>query len=242
MHILITGANGGMGMALAERFLAESEPEEHHLWLGVRSRRDRVEALVEKHGERCRLVPLEVTRESDWTDAMEAMAAVGQSPDVLINNAGFHLDGLLATMSLEDWNAVIRANLDAVYLGCHAVIKSMMAKRFGRIINVSSLSALLAPRGQTNYAAAKAGVVALTQSLAKETARAGITVNALCPGYIDTEALADLPEAERRGLLSTIPMRRLGKPSEVAAAAAFLASADAAYITGAAIKIDGGIL
>ncbi|MFT4641361.1 MAG: 3-oxoacyl-[acyl-carrier protein] reductase [Verrucomicrobiales bacterium] len=236
--VLITGGNGGIGVALAQHFLQSSE---YRVWMGVRARRGRAEALASEHGERCRLVTLDVTEEGDWNRVMEEMLAADQSPDVLVNNAGFHKDGLLAMMPTEDWHAVIRANLDAVYLGCRAVIKPMMGKRFGRIINIASLSALLAPRGQTNYAAAKAGVVALTQSLAKEAARAGVTVNALCPGYIDTEALADMPEAERKGILAAIPMRRLGEPGEVAAAVAFLASADAGYITGATLKIDGGI-
>ena len=239
MNILITGGNGGLGIALAERFLQNAD---HHVWLGVRSNRNRAEALAESHDDRVRLVDLDVTKESDWQRAVVSMVQSEQSPDVLINNAGFHKDGLLAMMPTEDWHSVIRANLDSVYLGCRVVLKPMMGNRFGRIINISSFSALLAPRGQTNYAAAKAGVVALTQSLSKEMARAGITVNALCPGYIDTEALADMPEAERKGILATIPMRRLGKPEEVAAAAAFLASAEASYITGATLKIDGGIL
>jgi 3-oxoacyl-[acyl-carrier protein] reductase len=118
----------------------------------------------------------------------------------------------------------------------------MISQRGGRIVNVSSLSALLAPAGQTNYAAAKAGVVALTQSLAKEVARIGITVNAVCPGYVETEALAHLAGEERKAAQMKIPMRRFGRPEEVAAAIRFLASAEAGYITGSALKIDGGIL
>ena len=239
MNILISGANGGLGVALAERFLQDSE---NHLWLGVRSNRDRADALARQESERVRVVELDVTCEADWDRVVRAMVEAEQSPDVLVNNAGFHKDGLLAMMPSEDWHAVIQANLDAVYLGCRAVLKPMMGNRFGRIINIASLSALLAPKGQTNYAAAKAGVVALTQSLAKEMARAGITVNALCPGYIETEALAGMSEAERKGVLASIPMRRLGKPCEVAAAAAFLAGEEASYITGATLKIDGGIL
>ncbi|HRX54893.1 MAG TPA: SDR family oxidoreductase, partial [Verrucomicrobiales bacterium] len=128
-----------------------------------------------------------------------------------------------------------------VFHGCQAVVRTMMGQRHGRIVNVSSLSALLAPPGQTNYAAAKAGVLALTQSLAKEVARAGITVNAVCPGYIDTGALEALDDDTRRRLEAGIPMRRFGRPGEVAAAVDFLASEAASYISGAVLKIDGGI-
>jgi 3-oxoacyl-[acyl-carrier protein] reductase len=118
----------------------------------------------------------------------------------------------------------------------------MMGQRFGRIINIGSLSALFSPAGQTNYAAAKAGMIGLTQSLAKEVARAGITVNAVCPGYIETEALGMMSDEQRRVAAMRVPMRRLGKPEEVAAAVLFLASAQASYITGSTLKIDGGIL
>jgi 3-oxoacyl-[acyl-carrier protein] reductase len=160
--------------------------------------------------------------------------------DVLVNNAGNHRDSLLATMPLDDWQEVLASNLTGTFLGCRAVIRPMMAQRHGRIINISSLSALLAPAGQTNYAAAKAGVVALTQSLAKEVARAGLTVNAICPGYVMTEALAlDPPQVAE--LAKRVPARRLGQPEEVAAAVLYLAGMEAAYTNGAVLKLDGGI-
>jgi len=160
---------------------------------------------------------------------------------VLVNNAGRHEDALLGQMDPASWSRVLAVNLDSVFHGSQAVLPAMISQRSGRIINIASLSALLAPPGQTNYAAAKAGVVALTQSLAKEVARIGITVNTLCPGYIETEAIAGLDAEARQRTLAQIPMRRFGRPAEVAAAVQFLACAGAAYITGSTLKIDGGI-
>jgi 3-oxoacyl-[acyl-carrier protein] reductase len=161
---------------------------------------------------------------------------------VLVNNAGHHEDALLATMPLDSWRRVLATNLDGVFHGCQTVLPVMISQRAGRIVNVSSLSALLAPAGQANYAAAKAGVVALTQSVAKEVARIGITVNAVCPGFVETEALAKLAGEEKKSVQLKIPMRRFGRPEEIAAVVKFLASAEASYVTGAAIKVDGGIL
>lgn len=236
---LITGANGGLGMAIARAFL-EISPS-HLVWLGVNRNRDAAETLASSFPDQAFLVDLDVTSEDSWKAAVETILTKHQRLDVLVNNAGRHEDGLLATMAPEQWNRVVDLNLTSVYLGCHAVIRTMMSQRHGRIVNISSLSALLAPMGQTNYAAAKAGVVALTQSLAKEVGRAGITVNAVCPGYVETEATAAMNPEEKQARCREIPMRRFGKPVEVAAAVKFLGSPEASYITGSVLKIDGGI-
>jgi 3-oxoacyl-[acyl-carrier protein] reductase len=177
-----------------------------------------------------------------WKQAVSQILARHSRLDVLVNNAGSHEDALLATMSVNSWQRVLAANLDGVFHGCQAVLPPMIGQRHGRIINLASLSAVLAPPGQANYAAAKAGVVALTQSLAKEVARIGITVNAVCPGFVETEALAHLAGEERKAAEARIPMRRFGRPEEVAAAVRFLACASASYITGSVVKVDGGIL
>jgi len=236
--ILITGANGGLGQAVARAFLAESS--ENFVWLGIHSRRENAEKLTAEFSGRCQSVELDVTLPASWKAAVEKILAEHQRLDVLVNNAGKHEDGLLATMPAESWDNVLKTNLDSVFHGCQAVMSAMISQRGGRIVNIASLSALLAPPGQTNYAAAKAGVVALTQSLAKEVARMNITVNAICPGFVDTEAVVFNAEA-RKLVEARIPMRRFGRPEEIAAAVKFLACAEAGYITGSVLKIDGGI-
>lgn len=237
--ILITGGNGGLGLGIGRYFL-EKEPDAK-VWLGVRSNRANADALAADFPDRCETVDLEVTSKESWEAAVAAILERDGRLDVLVNNAGLHRDHLLAAMPDEAWSSVISTNLDAVFLGCRAVIRPMMAQRFGRIVNIASLSAILPPLGQTNYAAAKAGVVALTQTLAKEVARAGITVNAVLPGYIETEALSHMDEEAAKRAKAGIPMRRFGTPAEVACAVRFLACQDAAYVTGSALKIDGGI-
>lgn len=237
--ILITGANGGLGQAIARSFIQEST--DNQVWLGMRQQRSAAEALAEEFPEQCRCLLLDVTQAAGWKAGVDRILAESGRLDVLVNNAGCHRDQLLATMPYQVWQEVLATNLEAVYHGCQAVLPSMISQRHGRIINIASLSALMAPAGQTNYAAAKAGVLALTQSLAKEVARIGITVNAVCPGYVETEALTKLSEEERRAAVARIPMRRFGRPEEVAAAVRFLACAQASYITGSALKVDGGV-
>jgi len=238
--ILITGANGGLGQAIAWNFLQESPA--NLVWLGVRSRREYADKLARENPDRCFCAALDVTSPESWSAAVKEILARHQRIDVLVNNAGRHEDSLLATMPPDSWRRILATNLDGVFHGCQAVLPAMISQRAGRIVNVASLSALLAPAGQANYAAAKAGVVALTQSLAKEVARIGITVNAVCPGFVETEALANLAGEERKAAQMKVPMRRFGRPEEVAAAVRFLASAEAGYVTGSVLKVDGGIL
>jgi len=237
--ILITGANGGLGRAIARSFLDESK--DNFVWLGVHSHKEQAQGLAKEFSERCALVDLDVTQSSSWESAVAKVLARQNRLDVLVNNAGKHSDALLATMPLKDWEEVLATNLHGAFHGCQAVLPTMISQRSGRIVNVASLSAILAPAGQTNYAAAKAGLVALTQSLAKEVARLNITVNAVCPGFVETEALGALGKEERQVLQAKVPMRRLGKPEEIAVAVRFLACPEASYITGSLLKVDGGI-
>jgi len=238
--ILITGANGGLGQGIARSFISESG--DNSVWLGVHRNRNLAERLASANPGQCRCIALDVRDPKAWANVVGEIVAEHGRLDVLVNNAGGHQDSLLATMSAQIWRDVLATNLDSVFHGCQAVLPTMIAQRSGRIINIASLSALVAPPGQSNYAAAKAGVVALTESLAKEVARIGITVNAVCPGYVETEAVAGMTEEDRKAALQRIPARRFGKPEEIAAAVRFLACPEAGYITGSALKIDGGVL
>ena len=238
--ILITGANGALGLAIAEFFLAREG--DCRVFLGVRERRDRAEELAARFPGRVALTTLEVTSPEAWKAAVAEIEAQGGPLSVLVNNAGFHEDALLANMAQDQWSRVLDANLNAVFHGCQAALPAMMRQRQGRIVNIASLSAISSPAGQTNYSAAKAGVIGLTQSLAKESARMGITVNAVCPGYIEGGLPPEWTPEHLKALKMQLPMRRFARPEEIAAAVFFLASPDASYITGTTLKIDGGLL
>lgn len=238
-NVLVTGANGGIGSAVGRMFL-EREPDAM-VWLGVRSGREVADALAAEFPDRCRTVALDVADPASWTAALARISGEGGEINVLVNNAGSHRDTLLATMADEDWTGVVGPNLDGTFYGCRAVLRGMIGMRWGRIINIASLSALLSPAGQANYAAAKAGVLAMGMALSKEVGRMGITVNAICPGYIDTPALDDLSAEGKKAVMKNIPVRRLGRPEEVASAVFFLAGEESGYITGSYLRIDGGV-
>jgi 3-oxoacyl-[acyl-carrier protein] reductase len=162
--------------------------------------------------------------------------------DILVNNAGVRRDSLLLRMKEEDWDFVLKVNLKGAFLASQAAARVMVKQRSGRIINISSVVGLMGNFGQTNYSSSKAGLIGLTKSTAKELAGRGVTVNAIAPGYIETEMTANLPEKAINAFLEQIPLKRAGKPSDIADAAAFLASDLASYITGQVIQVDGGML
>jgi 3-oxoacyl-[acyl-carrier protein] reductase len=167
---------------------------------------------------------------------------LGAMPSILVNNAGITRDNLLMRMKEDEWDEILDTNLSSVFRLCKACLRPMTKARRGRIINLSSVVGASGNAGQCNYAAAKAGMVGFTKSLAREVGPRGITVNAVAPGFIDTDMTRDLPEGQREALLSSIPLGRLGAPGEIAAAVAFLASPGAAYVTGQTIHVNGGML
>ena len=170
----------------------------------------------------------------------EAVNAFGRV-DILVNNAGVTRDNLILRLSEEDFDTVLNANLKGAFLCCKEAARRMVRQRYGRIVNLSSVVGLRGNAGQTNYSASKAGLIGLTKSLAKELASRNVTVNAVAPGFIDTDMTAVLPEAAKTALLGSIPLGRMGKPEDVARAVAFLCSEDAAYITGQVLSVDGGM-
>ena len=202
---------------------------------------EETERMCRELGAEVLLVQGDVSRAEDCEKlAAQAKEAFGRV-DVLVNNAGITRDGLLARMTEEDFRAVLDVNLVGPWNMMKAVNRIMMKQRYGRIVNLSSVTGLMGNMGQTNYAAAKAGILGMTKSYAREVASRGITVNAVAPGFIDTDMTEAMPEGAKDKIITGIPMGRTGKPEDVAEAVAFLASEQAGYITGEVLRVDGGM-
>lgn len=198
-------------------------------------------AALKDAGGNGRGAVLDVSDPASIEALLADLEAAGELPTILVNNAAITRDGLLVRMKPQDWEAVINTNLSAVFRLSKACLRRMMKERRGRIVNLTSVVGLTGNPGQTNYAAAKAGLLGFTKSLAQEVASRGITVNAVAPGFIDTDMTRTLPEAQRTALLERIPSGRLGSAADVAAAVLFLASAQAGYITGETLHVNGGM-
>ena len=236
---LVTGASRGIGRAVALALAAEGA----EVVVNYASSPEAAEAVVaeiQAKGGSAYALKADVSDEASVDDLIKTVLKRSERIDVLVNNAGITRDGLLMRMKTEDWQAVINLNLTGVFLCTRAVARPMLKQRSGRIINISSVVGLMGNAGQANYAAAKAGVVGLTRSSAKEMASRGITVNAVAPGFIATDMTKDL---EADAILSAIPLGRFGSPEQVAGAVRFLAADPAAaYITGQVLQVDGGMV
>ena len=237
-YALITGASRGIGKAVAQR-LAASMP----VIVNYKSNQAAAEEtryVIEEAGGRCELLPFDTSAPAAIETAMEQWEAA--HPDdyisVLVNNAGIRQDNIMVFMTDEQWHSVIDTTLNGFFYLTRRVVKGMMTHRYGRIVNVVSLSGVKGMPGQTNYSAAKAAVIGATKALAQEVAPRKVTVNAVAPGFVATDMTKDLDESELKKL---IPAGRFGKPEEIAALVSFLASKEAAYITGEVVNINGGL-
>lgn len=237
---IVTGGSRGIGRAVAMR-LAKDGMNLVINYRGNSAAAEETERLCRELGAEVLLVQGDVSCAEDCEKlAAQAKEAFGRV-DVLVNNAGITRDGLLARMTEEDFRAVLDVNLVGPWNMMKAVNRIMMKQRYGRIVNLSSVTGLMGNMGQTNYAAAKAGILGMTKSYAREVASRGITVNAVAPGFIDTDMTEAMPEGAKDKIITGIPMGRTGKPEDVAEAVAFLASEQAGYITGEVLRVDGGM-
>jgi 3-oxoacyl-[acyl-carrier protein] reductase len=238
--VAVTGGSRGLGRAICLAF-ADATTQLYSNYHSADTAARETEALIQAAGgticfERVNVVSQEAV--GRW---FKQIAGETGRIDVLVNNAGITRDGLIALMKEKDWDDVIDTNLKGAYNCIKAVIRPMMKHRYGRIINMTSVVGAMGNPGQANYAASKAGIIGLTKSVAKELASRGITANAVAPGYVETDMTADLPEAAKKAMLEMIPMKRPGRPEEIAEIVKFLASEAAAYITGQVIHVSGGM-
>ena len=232
----VTGASGGIGGAIARALHAQGAT----VALSG-TRRAALDEVASALGERVEIIEANLSDKDSVEGLVPAAEAAMDGLDILINNAGVTRDGLFMRMKDEDWDAVIAVNLTAAFRLSRAAVKGMMRRRYGRIVNIGSIVGSMGNPGQGNYAASKAGLIGMTKSLAAEVASRGITVNCVSPGMIESAMTDVLNEKQREGMLSTIPMRRLGQPAEVAAAVTYLCAEEAAYVTGHTFHVNGGM-
>ena len=233
---LVTGASGGIGGAVAKAL--------HALGATVAvsgTRPDALEGLASELGSRTHVLKANLGDKDEVEALVPAAEAAMGGLDILVNNAGITRDGLLMRMKDEDWEAVIAVNLTAAFRLSRAAVKGMMRRRFGRIVNIGSVVGTTGNPGQVNYAASKAGLIGMSKALAAEVASRGITVNVVAPGFIESPMTNVLNDKQREGILGSVPMGRLGQGGEIAAAVAYLASAEAGYVTGQTLHVNGGM-
>jgi 3-oxoacyl-[acyl-carrier protein] reductase len=233
---LVTGASRGIGAAIADKLASEGARV-----FGTATTESGATAINERGVEGLTGLVLNVNEVGDVSSALTEITTQASTPTILVNNAGITRDQLLMRMSEDDWEMVLDTNLRSVYRLSKACLRGMMKARQGRIINIASVVGSMGNAGQANYAAAKAGMMGFTRSLAREVGSRGITVNVVAPGFIDTDMTRELNEAQREAMLKDIPLNRLGEATEIAEAVGFLASASAAYITGQTLHVNGGM-
>jgi 3-oxoacyl-[acyl-carrier protein] reductase len=234
---LVTGASRGIGRAVADKFIAEGA----ELWgLSAKEPED-LQGQLKKAEGRLHWISADLGRTGEVEEIIENALRESGGFDILVNNAGITRDNLSFRMSVEEWQKVLDVNLTAAFLIARTVGRDMIHRRSGSIINMSSVVGLHGNGGQVNYAASKAGLIGLTKSLAREAAARGVRVNAIAPGFIESDMTAALPEAAREKMTGIIPLKRSGKPEDIAAAALFFASDASSYITGQVLPVDGGM-